>query len=131
MPVVLQQQLKFYWGYRAMKKLLLSFIFLILAVPVYAGFQEVPVNQPFLYKFVSGSTATTVKTGSGILHTLTVTGGTTSTIDIYDGTPIAATLMYSFTTTNALQTYTFDVAFNSGCTVITSSGLLKYTASYL
>lgn len=116
-----------------MFKILLSFVLLLfIVVPSYAGWQQYPVNQPFLYKFASLPAVTnTVKTGPGILHAITVTGGTTSPIDIYDGTPKASALIYSFTTTNTLQTYPMDIGFSSGCTVVTNGAALRYTVSYL
>lgn len=117
-----------------MKKTLLTIMLAFIAIPAFAGYQEQPISQPYLYSFSSGTTVKVVKSLPGILHTLTVTGGTTSVIDIYDGTLSSSTSLAqiaSFTTTNALQTYTFDVGFSSGCTVQTTNTALKYTVSYL
>ncbi len=112
-----------------MYKLLLAFLFLFSASPVFA-WQNIVQNDPYLYKFASTPTAVnTVKSTAGILHTLTVTGGTTSPINIYDGQVLTANLIASFSTTNAIATYTLDVGFTSGCTVVTD-GALKYTISY-
>lgn len=114
-----------------MRYIILFFLLFVASIPAWAGFQDYPINQPYLYKFSSSTTVNTVKSSAGILHTLTVEGGTTGTIDIFDGsTSGASPSIASFTTTNALTTYTFDVGFSSGCTVITT-GALKYTVSYL
>ncbi len=117
------------------KMILLVSLLMVLAVPAHAGFQDsVNSSQPYLYKFSSGTTITTIKSAPGVLHTLTVTGGTAATIDIYDGNPTvvsSAVLIYSFTSTNALTSYLFDIGFSSGCTIETNGSALKYTASYL
>lgn len=111
-----------------MKKILLAILFLAFSLPAFA-WQEIVQNDPYLYKFASTGTVTTVKSSQGILHVLTVTGGTTSPIDIYDGPVQASALVYSFTTTNALASYMLDINFASGCTVVTN-GALKFTVSY-
>lgn len=115
-----------------MQKLLFLILLLVSMPMAYADYQSNPVNQSYLYKFSSWPTAssTTVKTSAGILHTLTVTGGTAATIDIYDGIGSAQAQIASYTATNALQTYILDVGFSSGCTVSTG-GPLKFTVSYL
>lgn len=111
-----------------MKRLILTFLFFVLCSPVFA-WQNIVQDDPYQYKFSSGTAVQTVKSSGGILHTLTVTGGTTSPIDIYDGPVLTSALIYSFTTTNALASYTLDIGFASGCTVVTNGGL-KYTVSY-
>lgn len=113
-----------------MKILIAILILLLSTVKSFAGFQETPINQPYLYKFVSVATVQTIKTGAGVLHTLTVEGGTAAVINIYDGAVLASAQIASFASTSALATYTLDVGFSSGCTVATSGGL-QYTASYL
>lgn len=100
---------------------------LLLATPALAWNE--PQSPEYQYKFVSGTLVSTIKSGSGFIHALTVTGGPTTAIDIYDGSNFTQSLMYSFTTTNALNTYILDVNFASGCVVYTGS-LLKYTVSY-
>lgn len=112
-----------------MKTILSIIILLLFCVPAHAGFQE-QVTTPYLYKFSSTTAVNVIKTGAGILHTLTVEGGTTSAINIYDGAAISTAQIAGYTTTNALQTYVFDVGFSSGCTVATN-GALQYTVSYL
>lgn len=113
-----------------MKTILFLLIFIIGCIPAYADFQDVVQSQPLLYKFTSVGTVTTVKTTAGFLHTLVVEGGTTSPINIYDGQGATAAQIAGFTTTNAIQTYTFDIGFSSGC-VVQTNGALQFTVSYL
>lgn len=79
------------------------------------------VEQRNNYTYILTATTTVVKTGSGLLHTITVEGGTTGTITVYDNTAASGTKIADFTTTNSLATYVFDVAFATGCTVVTSA----------
>jgi len=78
--------------------------------------------------YISTATTTVCKTGTGLLHTLTVTGGTAGTIIGYDNTAASGTILFSFDSTNAQATYTFDVSFAIGLTIITSAAT-KMTVS--
>ena len=78
--------------------------------------------------YISTATTTVVKTGAGLLHTIVVQGGTTGTIIGYDNTSAGGTILFSFDTTVALATYTFDVSFAIGLTVVTSAAT-KLTVS--
>lgn len=71
--------------------------------------------------YISTATTTAVATGPGTLHTITVEGGTTGTIIAYDNTAASGTILASFDSTNALATYTFDIRFSKGLTIITSA----------
>lgn len=79
--------------------------------------------------YISTATTTVVKTGAGFLHSITVEGGTTGTIIIYDNTAASGTIIASFDSTVALATYILDVAFSVGCTIITSAAT-KITVSF-
>jgi hypothetical protein len=71
--------------------------------------------------YISTAATTVVRSKPGKLHTVTVTGGTAGTIIGYDNASAASgDEVFSFDSTNALQTYTFDVDLNLGLTVITS-----------
>jgi len=74
--------------------------------------------------YISTATTTICKTGSGLLNTITVTGGTAGTIVVYDNTAASGTILASFSSTNALATYTFNVSFSIGLTVVTSAATL-------
>lgn len=103
-------------------------LFLLLATPALAWNE--PAESNLQYKLVSSTTVSTVKSGSGFLHAITINGGSSSGIDIYDGGSIYANaLMYSFSATNTAQTFLLDVNFTSGCVVYTN-GALRYTVSY-
>lgn len=78
--------------------------------------------------YISTATTTVVKTGAGLLHTIVVQGGTTGTIIGYDNTAASGTILFSFDTTVALATYTFDISFAIGLTVVTSANT-KLTVS--
>lgn len=79
------------------------------------------VEQRFTPTYISTATTTTIKTGSGFLHTIVVNGGTAGTIIVYDNTAASGTIIASFDSTNALTTYTFDCTFSVGLTIITSA----------
>lgn len=79
------------------------------------------VNQVFNDTYISTATTTVVKTGAGLLHTIIVNGGTTGTIIIYDNTAASGTIIASFDSTAALNTYTFNCSFATGLTVVTSA----------
>lgn len=82
------------------------------------------------YAYISTATTTIVKAASGYLHTLTIDGGVAGTVIVYDDPATSGTIIASFDSTNALQTYTFDIQFNSGLTIITSAAT-KVTVSYM
>jgi len=73
---------------------------------------------------ISTATTTTLKSGSGCLGFITVTGGTAGTIVVYDNTAASGTVIASFSSTNALQTYMFQCEFNTGLTIVTSAATL-------
>lgn len=87
------------------------------------------VEQRNNAQYISTATTTTCKTGAGLLHTITVNGGTAGTIIVYDNTAASGTIIASFDSTNALATYTFDAIFATGLTVITAAAT-KLTVSY-
>lgn len=113
-----------------MKKIILSLaIAFAFCSKAMAWNDQGQVNQ-YNIKFSSGALTTTVKTGGGMIHTLTISGGTASTLDIYDGAQTQASLMYSFTSTNTINSYLLDGPFTSGCVVVTGGNGLKWTVTY-
>lgn len=114
-----------------MKKIILSILFLAIAIPAYASFQDTAPFQTYNYKAISTQTTTIIKSGPGILHNITVTGGTTGTIIVYNNTVASTdTVIGSFSTTNTPNNYPFDVSFASGCTVVTGAAT-NLTVTYL
>lgn len=87
------------------------------------------VEQQMSYQAISTATTTTVKSGSGLLHSIIVTGGTAGTIIVYDNTAGSGTVIASFDSTNALETYVFNAKFTTGLTIVTGAAT-KLTAIY-
>jgi len=81
------------------------------------------------YNYIATATTTVIKTGAGVLHSITVNGGTAGTIIVYDNTAGSGTIIASFDSTNALATYLFDIAFATGLTIVTGAAT-KLTVSY-
>lgn len=79
--------------------------------------------------YISTAATTTLKTGAGALHAVTVQGGVAGTIIIYDNTAGSGTILASFDATAALASYRFNVTFTIGLTVVTSAAT-KLTVSY-
>lgn len=101
----------------------------------YQAYKLDPVNDavtsyPFGHTstYISTATTTTVKSGSGVLHTVIVNGGTAGTVTIYDNTAGSGTIIAAFDSTNALNTYMFNVAFTTGLTIVTAAAT-KLTVS--
>jgi len=69
-------------------------------------------------------TGTTVlKTGPGILHTVSILGAKSSNpISIYDNTAASGTLIAQFATGAQAVSFVFDAKFNNGLTVVVPSG---------
>ena len=86
----------------------------------------------FKYTNITGQAATTIKSGSGVLHTICVnTAAATETITIYDntagsGTKIGTATVYA--STNPCLTY--DVNFATGLTLVTATASSDLTVSY-
>lgn len=86
-------------------------------------------EQRYSYNVITTATTTTVKSGSGLLHKIIVTGGTTGTIVIYDSTTATGTKIADFDTTNAIASYEFNAKFITGLTIVTSAAT-KITVCY-
>jgi hypothetical protein len=105
------------------------------SVPVTPASDWVP-SQPagYTYKNISTAATTTVKSGAGVLHTITINslGTVASTISVYDNTAGSGTsiaVLNSLTTGQA--TYIYDVAFATGLTLVTTGTVApNVTVSY-
>jgi len=85
------------------------------------------------YKFGNMTTATTTthKSGAGYLHTITVNTGGVGTITVYDNTAGSGTQIALITVgATTLITLTYDVAFATGLTIVTSA-VMNITVSYI
>lgn len=90
------------------------------------------VITAYKYLNITGQATTTVKSGSGILHTICVnTPAATETITIYDNTAASGTkigIVTVFASTNPCLTY--DVNFTTGLTLVTATASSDLTVSY-
>ena len=85
------------------------------------------------YNHISTNTTTTVKSGSGILRSVTVNtkGATANTATVYDNTAGSGAVIAVIDTTASLGTLRYDVVFSTGLTVVTASGTAAdLTVSY-
>ena len=108
----------------------------ILAFGVFAKAQTFGSPQQtisvYKYKNITDQSTTTVKSGSGTLHTVCInTPAATETITIYDntagsGTKIGTATVYA--STNPCLIY--DVAFSTGLTIVTATASSDITVSY-
>ena len=89
-------------------------------------------NEAYQGLNIPTNATTVVKTGAGVLHTLTVnTTGTTSTATIYDNTSAAGTKIATVNTSASHITRVYDVAFATGLTVVTAGAAASdITVSY-
>ena len=88
-----------------------------------------PVYTQASVAYISTQTTTQVVTGPATLHTITVTGGAAGTIIVYDAASGTTGTVISFDSTNAIATYTFDIAFGNGIRIATGAAT-KLTVSY-
>ncbi len=67
---------------------------------------------------------TTVKSGSGYLHSLTINtkGATANTATLYDNTSGSGTVIAVVDLTSNIQTLLFDIGFTTGLTVVIAGG---------
>jgi hypothetical protein len=77
------------------------------------------VEQRFSPYYLAAAGTTTVKSSSGFIHTLSVTGGGAGVIVGYDSASgTSATKLFDFDSTNTPNTYIFDCTFNNGLTLV-------------
>lgn len=87
------------------------------------------VEQRFSPSYISSATTTTVKSGAGFLHAITITEAVASTIIVYDNTAGSGTIIASFVASAPVNTYPINVSFGTGLTIVTA-GASKLTTSY-
>jgi hypothetical protein len=75
------------------------------------------------YTYIVTATTTVVKLGRGNMHTITVNGGATGTITMYDNTAGSGTVIgiIAVPATFTPFTLTYDIQFNTGLTIVTSA----------
>lgn len=86
----------------------------------------------YSYKHVAGAATNTVKSGSGILHTLGLNACTGSTVvTIYDNTTASGTTIAIVNQgPPSGSTLTYDIAFTTGLTIVTAGASTDITVSY-
>lgn len=84
-----------------------------------------------LYKnnYIATNTTTTVKTGQGVLHTITIGETAAGAITVYDNTAGSGTVIAVLKASIAEQTFTFDICFETGLTIVTAAAS-KLSVSY-
>lgn len=90
------------------------------------------VEQRFSYASISTATTTTVKSGAGFLHTLSILGGTAGAITVYDNTAGSGTTICATFTPGSVSTpitLTLNVSFGTGLTIVTGAATV-ITVSY-
>lgn len=72
---------------------------------------------------ISSATTTTIKTGSGMLASITILGGTMGAITVYDNTAgSGTTICPAFTpAASSMETLTFNCNFKTGLTIVTAA----------
>jgi hypothetical protein len=86
------------------------------------------------YSHLNSNGSTTLKSAAGWLHSVSINskGATGNTATLYDNTTASGTLLAVIDTTAQIQTLLFDVAFQTGLTVVLASGsAADLTVSYL
>lgn len=85
------------------------------------------VEQRFSYATIKTLATTTIKSGAGFVHSITIIGGTLGTIAVYDNTAASGTeIIPSFTPTATLPcpTMILDETFSTGLTIITGAATI-------
>lgn len=78
--------------------------------------------------YISTATTTVVKSGTGVLGSITVGETAAGAITVYDNTAASGTIIAVLKASVAEQTFNFDAAFANGCTVVTA-GASKVTVN--
>ena len=84
------------------------------------------------FRNITTNATTTLKSSSGVLHTLTInTRGTGSNVIVYDNTAGSGTTIATIDTTLSTTAFVFDAIFNVGLTVVTAgAGAADLTVNY-
>lgn len=85
-----------------------------------------PSAGGFNFRNLAANGTTVIRTGRGILHTITINdaGASSNTCTVYDGTSAAGTVIATIDTVTTLfpTTLTFDAEFATGLTVVLATG---------
>lgn len=79
------------------------------------------MDQAFNYNNISTGTTTTVKSGAGVIHAITINTTAAATITIYDSLTATGNKIATIAASPAIgSTFRFDVAFAIGLTIVTA-----------
>lgn len=91
------------------------------------------VAAGFSFANITTATTTAVKSGAGVLHTISINalGTVASTTTVYDNTAGSGTKIATINTLAGQETYLYDVAFSTGLTIVTTGTVAPdITVSY-
>lgn len=91
------------------------------------------MQQPFQYQNITGDATTTVKSGPGMLRSITLNAPTaTEVITIYDNTAGSGTKIGTITIPASPQPVTlhYDVQFWTGLTIVTATATSDITVAF-
>lgn len=86
-------------------------------------------NEAYNTAYISTATTTTLKSGTGVLASITVGETAAGAITVYDNTAGSGTVIAVLKASVAEQTFNFNVAFGTGLTIVTA-GASKIQVSY-
>lgn len=82
------------------------------------------------YRNITSAATTTVKSGTGILHCITINTTAAATITVYDNTAASGTKIATIAASPVIgSTFIYDVSFTTGLTIVTA-GSSDITVSY-
>lgn len=78
----------------------------------------------YTYANLAANGTTTVKSGVGTLHAITINtkGASANTATVYDNTVASGMKIATIDTTDGVGTITYDVAFGTGLTIVLATG---------
>lgn len=79
------------------------------------------VEERFSYANITTATTTTVKSGAGFVHAITVNTTAAGAITIYDNTAGSGTKIGTLKASVAEQTFILNVTFGTGLTIVTAA----------
>lgn len=78
-------------------------------------------NNIYQFLNISTGTTTTVKSGTGVLHSITINTTAAATITIYDSLTGTGTKIGTIAASPAIgSTFSYDCAFSTGLTIVTA-----------
>lgn len=94
-----------------------------------AGGRTISGVPSFGSNYIATATTTTVKSGSGHLHSIVLGETAAGAITVYDNTAGSGTIITAFKASVVEGTYLFDCQFSTGLTIVTAAAS-KLTVTY-